>query len=139
MKFMVLVKANKESEAGVLPKADDISAMMKYNEELSKAGVLLDLAGLQSTSKGARVRFSGKERIVIDGPFTEAKELVAGYWILQCKSLAECVEWVKRAPCPGDGEMGEIEIRPLFEMEDFPEVHPETLERAARIDQQLKH
>ena len=139
MKFMVLVKANSESEAGKPPTADDISEMMKYNEELSKAGVLLDLAGLTPTAKGARVRFDGTKRTVIDGPFTEAKELVAGYWILQCKSLAECIEWVKRAPCPGEGAMGEIEIRPLFEMEDFPEVHAETVERAARIDASLKH
>jgi hypothetical protein len=138
MKFMVLVKANKDSEAGVLPREQDLSEMMKYNEELAKAGVLLDLAGLQASSKGAKVRFHGKERTVIDGPFTEAKELIAGYWILQCKSLAECIEWVKRAPCPGEGTMSEIEIRPYFELTDFPEANAETLERAAKIDQAIK-
>jgi hypothetical protein len=137
MKFMVMVKANKDSEAGVMPSETDLSEMMKYNEELSKAGVLLDLAGLQASSKGARVRFNGKERRVIDGPYAEAKELVAGYWILQCKSLAECIEWVKRAPCPGPGE-GEIEIRPFFELEDFPQANADTRERAARIESQLK-
>lgn len=137
MKFIVMVKANKESEAGALPDETMLSEMMKYNEELSKAGVLLDLAGLQPSSKGARVRFNGKERRVIDGPYSEAKELVAGYWILQCKSLAECVEWVKRAPCPAPGE-SELEIRPIAEMSDFPDANDETLARAARIDQQLK-
>jgi hypothetical protein len=137
MKFMVMVKANKDSEAGALPDEAMLSEMMKYNEELSKAGVLLDLAGLKASSQGARVRFNGKDRRTIDGPYAEAKELVAGYWILQCKSLAECIEWVKRAPCPGPGE-SEIEIRPFFELEDFPEANAETLARAARIDQQLK-
>jgi len=138
MKFMVMVKANKDSEAGVMPSETELSDMMKYNEELSKAGVLLDLAGLQSSSKGARVRFNGKERRVIDGPHTEAKELVAGYWILQCKSLAECIEWVKRAPCPSPSGESEIEIRPYFELEDFPQANAETRERATRIEQQLK-
>ena len=138
MKFMVMVKANKDSEAGVMPSEAELSEMMKYNEELSKAGVLLDLAGLQASSKGARVRFSGKERRVIDGPYSEAKELIAGYWILQCKSLAECIEWVKRAPCPSPTGESEIEIRPYFELEDFREANAETLARAARIDQQLK-
>ena len=138
MKFMVMVKANKDSEAGVMPSEAELSEMMKYNEELSKAGVLLDLAGLQASSKGARVRFRGKERRVIDGPYSEAKELIAGYWILQCKSLAECIEWVKRAPCPSPTGESEIEIRPYFELEDFREANAETLARAARIDQQLK-
>ena len=137
MKFMVMVKATKDSEAGVLPDEAMLSEMMKYNEALAKAGVLLDLAGLKASSHGARVRFNGKERSVIDGPYAEAKELVAGYWILQCKSLAECIEWVKRAPSPHPDEC-EIEIRPFFEMEDFPEANAETLERAARIDQKLK-
>jgi hypothetical protein len=114
-----------------------LSEMMKFNEELAKAGVLLDLAGLQASAKGARVRFNGKERRVTDGPHTQAQDLVAGYWILQCKSLAECVEWVKRCPNPGPGET-EIEIRPYFELEDFPQANAETIERASRIEQHLK-
>ena len=137
MKFMVLVKATRDSEAGVLPGEQLLSEMMKFNEELVKAGVLLDGAGLHPSSKGARVRFSGKDRRVIDGPFSETKELVAGYWVLQCKSLAECVEWIKRCPNPML-EDSEIEIRPFFELEEFPAVSAETLERAARIDRQLK-
>jgi hypothetical protein len=138
MKFMVIVKANKDSEAGVPPTEQMLSQMMKYNEELAKAGVLLDLSGLQPSSKGARVRFHGNERTVIDGPFSEAKELIAGYWVLQCKTLAECIQWVKRAPCPGDDTMSEVEIRPFFEMSDFPEANAETIERANRIGDTLK-
>lgn len=138
MKFMVFVKATKDSEAGVLPDEKMLAEMMKYNEELVAAGVMLEGNGLQASSKGARVRFNGTKRSVIDGPFSEAKELVAGYWILQCKSLAECVEWVKRCPNPMPGE-SEIEIRPLFELTDFPAADAEMLERAARIGEQLKH
>jgi hypothetical protein len=138
MKFMVIVKGNKDSEAGVMPSDAELSEMMKFNEELVKAGVMLEGAGLQPSSKGARVRFSGKDRKVIDGPYTEAKELIAGYWILQCKSLAECIEWVKRCPNPNpEGVESEIEIRPFFEMEDF-DASPETRERAAKLEQKLK-
>jgi hypothetical protein len=118
MRFMVMVKATKDSEAGVMPSEELLAAMAKYNEELVKAGVMLDGSGLQPSSKGARVRFSGDKRTVIDGPFAETKELVAGYWIWQCKSLAEAVEWIKRCPNPHDEE-SEIEIRQLFELEDF--------------------
>ncbi len=116
MRFMVLVKASKESEAGVLPDEQILSAMAKYNEELVKAGVMLSGDGLQASSKGARVRFDGKKRTVIDGPFAETKELVAGYWIWQCKSKAEAVDWLKRAPFDGGAE---VEIRQIFELEDF--------------------
>jgi hypothetical protein len=120
MRFMVMVKATKDSEAGKLPSEEMLSAMAKFNEELVKAGVMLDGNGLQSSARGARVRFSGPNRTVIDGPFAETKELVAGYWILQCKSLAECVEWIKRCPNPHEGD-SEIEIRQLFELDDFGE------------------
>jgi hypothetical protein len=120
MRFMVMVKATAESEAGVMPSEALLAAMAKYNEELVKAGVMLDGSGLQPSAKGARVRFSGKKRTVIDGPFTEAKELVAGYWMIQVKSLAEAIEWVKRCPNPMDGE-SEIEIRQVYELEDFGE------------------
>jgi len=115
---MVIVKATKESEAGVLPEEKMLHAMGKFNEELSKAGVLVDLSGLKASSHGARVRFSGDTRQVIDGPFPETKELIAGYWILQTKSLEECIEWVKRCPNPHPG-VSEIEIRPFFELGDF--------------------
>jgi hypothetical protein len=118
MRFMVMVKATKDSEAGKMPSEQLLSAMAKFNEEMVKAGVMLDGNGLQPSSKGARVRFSGDKRTVIDGPFTETKELVAGYWILQCKSLAEATEWIRRCPNP-HYEDGEIEIRPMFELEDF--------------------
>ncbi|MEX2318942.1 MAG: YciI family protein, partial [Bauldia sp.] len=107
-----------ETEAGLMPSEELLSAMAKYNEELVRAGVMLDGSGLQPSAKGARVRFSGKKRTVIDGPFTEAKELVAGYWMIQVKSLAEAIEWVKRCPNPMDGE-SEIEIRQVYELEDF--------------------
>lgn len=117
MRFMMLVKASKESEAGVLPDEKILAAMAKYNEQLLKAGALLDLSGLQATSKGARVRFSGGKPRVIDGPFTEAKELVAGYWVIQVKSKEEAIEWARRVPF----DDGEIEIRQLFELDDFGE------------------
>jgi len=127
MRFMILVKATKDSEAGVMPSEEGLSAMAKFNEEMVKAGVMLDGNGLQASSKGARVRFqagklgdTGNKRTVIDGPFAETKELVAGYWILQCKSLAEAVAWIKRCPNPHNEE-SEIEIRQLFELEDFGE------------------
>ena len=123
MRFMVLVKANKDSEAGVLPDEKILTEMMKYNEELVKAGVMLAGDGLQASSKGARVRFSGGKRTVIDGPFAETKELIAGFWLWQVKSLDEAVEWLKRAPFR-DGD--EVEIRHVFEAEDFgPAYTPE--------------
>src|SRR5437870_6099135 len=113
MRFMILVKANKDSEAGVLPDKKLLTEMGKFNEELVKAGVMLAGDGLHPSSKGARVKFSGAKRTVIDGPFTETKELIAGYWIWQVRSLDEAIEWVKRCPNPHEGE-SEIEIRPLF-------------------------
>src|SRR5712664_3751806 len=118
MRFMVLVKANKDSEAGVLPDEKLLTVMGKYNEELAKAGVLLAAEGLQPSSKGARVKFSGNKRTVIDGPFAETKELIAGFWLWQVKSKADAIEWVKRCPNPFPGE-SEIEIRQVFEAEDF--------------------
>ncbi len=125
MRFMVLVKASKESEAGVLPSKELHEAMMKFNQELVNAGVMLAGEGLQASSKGARVKFSGNKRIVVDGPFAETKELIAGFWIWQVKSKAEAIEWVKRCPNP-TGQEGEIEIRQMFEMEDFgPELPAE--------------
>jgi hypothetical protein len=119
MRFMVIVKASKESEAGVLPDRKLLAEMMKYNEELVKAGVLLAGEGLHASSKGKRVRFSGAKRTVIDGPFTETKELIAGFWLWQVKSLEEAVEWVKRCPNPHDRAETEVEIRRVFEAEDF--------------------
>jgi hypothetical protein len=119
MRFMMIVKASKDSEAGIMPGEDLLSAMGKYNEELMKAGVLLDGAGLQPSSKGARIKFSGAKRTVIDGPFAETKELIAGYWIIQVKSREEAIEWAKRAPSPHPGQECEIEIRQFFEMDDF--------------------
>ena len=118
MRFMVLVKASKDSEAGVMPSEELLGAMGRFNEELVKAGVMLDGNGLQPSSKGARIRFAGDKRTVTDGPFAETKELVAGYWIIQVKSLAEAVEWMRRCPNPHN-EGGEIEIRQLFELDDF--------------------
>jgi hypothetical protein len=119
MRFMIIVKATKNSEAGVLPSEKLIAEMTKYNEELAKAGVLLAAEGLQASSKGARVKFSAEKRAVIDGPFAETKELVAGFWIWKCESLQEAIEWVKRCPNPMPGEEAEIEIRQVFEAEDF--------------------
>jgi hypothetical protein len=120
MRFMVMVKANKDTEAGIMPSEELLAAMAKYNEELAKAGVLLDGTGLQASSKGARIKFSGGKRTVIDGPFTEAKELIAGYWLIQVKSKQEAIEWAMRCPNPhGEGAETEIEIRQLFELEDF--------------------
>jgi hypothetical protein len=118
MRFMVLVPGNPQSEAGEMPSTEILEAMTKYNEELVKAGVMLAGDGLHPTSKGAKVRFNGRERTVIDGPFTEAKELVAGYWIWECASREEAIEWLKRAPFDGGVE---IELRPIFETDDFAE------------------
>ena len=119
MRFMVIVKASKNSEAGVMPSAELLGAMGKFNEELIKAGVMLAGEGLQASSKGVRVKFAGDKRVVTDGPFAETKELIAGFWIWKCQSLAEAVEWVKRCPNPMPGEEAEIEIRRVFEAEDF--------------------
>ena len=134
MRFMVIVKANKDSEAGVLPDEKILADMQKFNEELAKAGVMLAAEGLQASSKGARVRFSGGKRTVIDGPFAETKELVAGFWLWQVRSMEEAVEWVKRCPSPMPGEESEIEIRPVFEAEDFgAELTPELRAQEDRI------
>ena len=131
MRVMVCVPANKDSEAGVLPTQEGLTQMMKFNEELVKAGVMLDGAGLLPTSKAKRVRFSGTERTVVDGPFAESKELIAGYWIWQVKSLEEAVEWLKRAPFDGGVE---VTIRPLFSPEDFGDAAtPELRERGERL------
>jgi hypothetical protein len=136
MRFMVMVKADKNSEAGVPPDAKLLADMMKYNEELVKAGVMLAGEGLQPSSKGARVRFSGSKRTVIDGPFAESKELIAGFWIFQVKSKEEAIEWVKRCPNPLPGD-SEIEIRQVFEDLDFttatPEVKAKERELRAKI------
>jgi hypothetical protein len=135
MRFIVMVKASKDSEAGKMPSEELLGAMAKFNEELVKAGVMLDGNGLQPSSKGARIRFSGNKRSVVDGPFAETKELVAGYWIIQAKNLAEAKEWMKRCPNPHEDE-GEIEIRQLFELEDFGE--SDAIEHHRRLDRQLK-
>ncbi|MGH3793822.1 MAG: YciI family protein [Pseudonocardiaceae bacterium] len=133
MRFMIMVKANQDSEAGVLPSEELLTEMGKYNEELVKAGVLLAAEGLQPSSKGARVRFSGAKRTVVDGPFTETKELIAGFWLIQVKSRDEAIEWVRRCPNPLDGE-SEIEIRQVFEAEDFgAEFTPELREQEERL------
>jgi hypothetical protein len=137
MRFMMIVKANKDSEAGVMPSEELLSAMGKYNEELMKAGVLLDGAGLKPTSKGARVRFSSGKPTVIDGPFTEAKELIAGYWIIQVKSREEAIEWARRAPAPhGPHQDSEIELRQFFEMDDF--APSEAVDRQRKLGKQLE-
>ena len=134
MRFMVLVKATKESEAGVLPDEKLLTDMGKFNEELVKAGIMLAGEGLHPSSKGARVRFSGKNRSVIDGPFSETKELIAGFWLWQCKSKEEAIEWVKRCPNPMPGEESEIEIRQVFEADDFgAEFTPELREQEERL------
>jgi hypothetical protein len=131
MRFMVIVKANKDSEAGVLPSKEILTEMGKFNEELVKAGVMLAGEGLQASSKGARVKFSGKNRTVIDGPFAETKELIAGFWLWKVKSKEEAIEWLKRAPFDGGTE---IEIRQVFEAEDFgPAATPEFREQEARL------
>ena len=120
MRFMILIKADKNSEAGVMPSQQLLADMTAYNEELVKAGILLAAEGLQPSSKGARVRFSGSKRTVIDGPFADTKVLIAGYWLIQVKSKQEAIDWMKRCPNPYEGD-GEIEIRQMFELEDFAE------------------
>ena len=138
MRVMVIVKASPESEAGVLPEEKLLAEMGKYNEELAKAGLLLAAEGLQASSKGKRVRFSGKGRTVIDGPFAETKELIAGFWLWQVKSMEEAVEWLKRCPNPHPGET-EVEIRQVFEAEDFgAEFTPELRAQEERIREKLE-
>jgi len=134
MRVVVLVKATKDSEAGKLPSANALTAMMKFNEELVKAGIMLAGEGLKDSSKGKRIRFSGNQRTVIDGPFTETKELVAGFWIWQVKSMDEAVEWLKRMPQDDCSAPNDVEIRPVFEMEDFGDnVTPETRAKEAEL------
>jgi hypothetical protein len=139
MRFMVIVKATKNSEAGVLPSRQLLADMGKFNEELSQAGVMLAGEGLQPSAKGARVKFSGGKRTVIDGPFAETKELAAGFWLWQCKSLQEAIDWVKRCPDPMPGEESVIEIRQVFEAEDFgEEFTPELRAQEERVRAQSK-
>jgi hypothetical protein len=133
MRFIIMVKANKDSEAGVMPSEELLTAMGKFNEELVNAGVMVAGEGLHPSSKGARVRFSGDQRTVIDGPFAETKELVAGFWIFKVNSKEEAIEWVKRCPNPMEGD-SEIEIRQIFEMEDFGDaMTPELREQEERL------
>jgi hypothetical protein len=137
MRFMVMVKATADSEAGVMPSEQMLAEMGKYNEELVKAGIMQAGEGLHPSSKGARVRFSGKDRQVVDGPFAETKELVAGFWLWKCASLQEAIEWVKRCPNPMPGD-SEIEIRQIFEAEDFgAEFTPELREQEERLRAQV--
>lgn len=136
MRFMMIVKASKDSEAGKMPSEELLAAMGKYNEELVKAGVLLDASGLQASSKGARVKFSGGKRTVIDGPFAETKELIAGYWVIKVNSKQEAIEWALRAPAPhGEDQESEIELRQFFEMEDFGP--SEAADRARELEKEL--
>lgn len=135
MRFMMIVKASKDSEAGKMPSEELLSAMGKYNEELMKAGVLVDLSGLQASSKGFRVRFSEGKALVTDGPFPETKELIAGYWIINVKSRAEAMEWAKRVPPPHPGQDCEIEVRQFFELEDF--APSEAIDRHAALGKEL--
>jgi hypothetical protein len=137
MRVMVMIKASGDSEAGVLPDEQMLAEMQKYNEELVKAGVMLAGDGLHPSSRGAKVRFSGSQRTVVDGPFTETKELIAGYWLWQVKSLDEAIEWARRCPNPTGAE-GELEIRQVFEAEDFGEAYtPELQEKDARLRAEL--
>ncbi|PMU07996.1 MULTISPECIES: YciI family protein [unclassified Pseudomonas] len=139
MRFMIIVKASPDSEAGVMPSKELMTAMGNFNEELARAGILIDCDGLQPSSKGARVRFSGDQRTVIDGPFAETKELIAGYWIWQVESKQEAIEWVKRCPNPMPGTDAEIEIRQVYEAEDFgDEFTPELREQEERLRAQVK-
>jgi hypothetical protein len=136
MRFMMIVKASKDSEAGKLPGEELLAAMGKYNEELMKAGALVDLSGLHPSSKGARIQFSGGKRTVIDGPFAETKDLIGGYWIIQVKSKAEAIEWAKRAPAPhGEHADGEIELRQIFELEEF--APSEAVDRVRLINREM--
>ena len=138
MRFMVIVKATKDSEAGIMPSEQLLTEMGNFNEELVNAGVMLAGEGLQASSKGARVRFSGDKRTVFDGPFAETKELIAGYWMWKCKSLQDAIDWVKRCPSPHPGQECEIEIRQVFEMEDFgPEMTPELCAQEKQLMKQM--
>jgi hypothetical protein len=139
MRFMILIKANKDSEAGIMPSQQLLADMGKFNEELVNAGIMLAGEGLQPSSKGARVRFSGDKRIVTDGPFAETKELIAGFWIWQCKSKQEAIDWVKRCPNPMPNTESEIEIRQVFEAEDFgAEFTPELREQEDRLRSKIE-
>ncbi len=138
MRFMILIKANEDSEAGVMPSEELLTEMGRFNEELVKAGVLLAGEGLHPSSRGVRVRFNGSERTVIDGPFPETKELVAGFWLIQVKSKEEAIQWVKRIPNPMPGTQTEVEIRQVFEAEDFgAEFTPELREQEERLREQI--
>ena len=138
MRFMIIIKADENSEAGIMPDQKLLTDMMKFNEELVKAGVMLAGDGLHPSSKGARVRFSGNKRTVIDGPFAETKELISGFWIWRLKTMAEAIEWVKRCPNPM-GEETEIEIRPLFEADDFgAELTPELRKQEERLRAEIQ-
>ena len=136
MRFMVIIKANARSEAGEMPSERLLLEMGKYNEELVRAGVMLAGEGLHPSSRGARVRFTGSKRTVIDGPFSETKELLAGFWLIQTKTREEAIEWVKRIPNP-DGEDSEVELRQVFESEDFGELSPEVRDREQRLRAEL--
>jgi len=136
MRFMVIVKASAESEAGIMPSEELLAAMGAFNDEMVKAGIMLDGAGLKPSAKGVRIRLDGEKRTVIDGPFAETKELVAGYWIIEVKSMAEALEWMMRVPNPGE-DGGEIEIRPFYELEDFGE--SPAIERHRKIGEALAH
>ena len=139
MRFMMILKATRNSEAGVMPSAELLTAMGHYNEALINAGVLLDAAGLQASSKGVRVDFRGGKRIVTDGPFAESKELIAGFWMIQVKSKEEAVEWARRCPDPMPGEDAQIELRQVFEAADFSNAPAEVLEQEQRLRQQAGH
>jgi hypothetical protein len=137
MRFMMMVKANRDSESGKMPSEELLSAMARYNEELMKAGVLLDLSGLQPSSKGFRIKYSGGKRTTVDGPFAESKELIAGYWVIQVKSREEALEWARRAPAPfGPDSDGEIEVRQYFELEDFGQ--SEAIAHHRRVGKELE-
>ena len=138
MRVMVMVKANEESEAGVMPSTELLGAMGKYNEELVKAGIMLDGEGLHPSSKGVRIQFAGDQRSVVDGPFTETKELIAGYWVWQVRDMDEAIEWAKRCPNP-TGADSVLELRPVFELDDFGDnVTPEVRERDERLRSQIE-
>jgi hypothetical protein len=139
MRVMVIVKATKNSEAGVMPSEGLLAAMGKYNEELVKAGIMLDGDGLHPSSKGKRIKFSGGKRTVVDGPFAETKELIAGYWVWQVRSMEEAVEWARRCPDPMPGEEAELEIRPFFEADDFgKEFTPELRAQEERLREEME-
>jgi hypothetical protein len=139
MRFMVIVKATPDTEAGVLPTEKQLADMGKFNEELVKAGVMLAGEGLHPSVKGARIRYDGRQQTVIDGPFTETKELVAGFWLIQARSIEEAIEWMKRAPMAAEGEQAEVEIRQVFEAEDFGEAFtPELRAQEERIRAQAE-